>query len=463
VKRAIREHRGDFLALLALLTVAAIVGGYILENQRLRFPIIEPEPFELKGTFETAQAVTPGQGQTVRVAGVRIGDIAKAELKDGRAVITMEIDRKYDDLVRENATALLRPKTGLKDMFIELNPGTKDAPLAKEGFNLPIANTLPDVNPDEFFASLDTDTRDYLKLLLQGARKGLENNGDDLREVLKRFEPTYRDLAAVSTEVKSRRVELRRLINSLQRLNTELGSRDDDLAQLVDSSQRVFRAFANERTNVSATVAELPGALQELETNLAKVRRMATVLRPAADQIRPAVRALNRSNSATAPFAREAAPLIERDIRPFVREARPLIRDLNPAAKDLVDGEPGLKRTFKVLNHFFNMLAHNPGGRQGPEVNGRDEGYLFYLAWVGHQTNNLFNNADAHGPGRPFTSGGTCSTLEQTVQSQPQLEAILGLSGAFSDPRVCGGASPGGGLLPTLPTVPTPTSRKADR
>ena len=455
MKRAIREHRGDFLALIALLTVATLVGGYILQNQRLSFPLIEAKPFELKGTFETAQAVTPGQGQTVRVAGVRIGDIAKAELKDGRAIITMEIDRRFDDLVREDATALLRPKTGLKDMFVELNPGTKDAPLAKEGFNLPISNTLPDVNPDEFFSALDADTRDYLKLLLQGARGGLEGRGDDLREVLKRFEPTYRDLAAVSTEVKGRRTELRRLINSLQRLNTELGSRDDDLAQLVDSSARVFRSFANERDNVSATVAELPGALTDLKTNLAKVERMAQVLRPAADRIRPAVLALDRANGQTAPFAREAAPLIRDDIRPFVRDARPLIQELEPASRQLAEGEPGLKRTFKVLNHFFNTLAHNPAGREGPEKPGRDEGFLFYLAWVGHQSTNLFGNQDAHGPGRPFTTGGTCATIAQTAKSQPQLEELLGLTGVFTDPRVCGGTATEG-LVPELPSIDLP-------
>ena len=461
MRRHIKEHRGDFLALVALLVVASVVGGYILNNQRLRFPIIEPKPFELKATFETAQAVTPGQGQTIRVAGVRIGDIARAELDDGRAIITMAIDQEYNDLVRTNATALLRPKTGLKDMFVELNPGTKDAPLAREGFNIPISNTLPDVNPDEFFSALDADTRDYLKLLLQGARKGLQGNGGTLREVLKRFEPTYRDLAAVSGEVKGRRTELRRLINSLQRLNTELGSRDDDLAQLVDSSATVFRAFANERTNVSATVAELPGALTDLRTNLAKVERMATVLRPAADRIRPAVRALDRANAQTAPFAREAAPQIERDIRPFVRDVRPLLRDLNPAAKQLVDAEPGLKDTFKVFNHFFNMLSHNPNGREDAAKEGRDEGYLFNLAWLGHQSTNLFSNQDAHGPGRPFTSGGTCSTISQTAQSQPQLEEILGLTGVFTDPRVCGGASTQG-LVPELPDLPVslPTSRK---
>ena len=46
--------------------------------------------------------------------------------------MTMDIDPKYKDLVHTDATALLRPKTGLKDMFVELNPGSKSAPVAKE-------------------------------------------------------------------------------------------------------------------------------------------------------------------------------------------------------------------------------------------------------------------------------------------------------------------------------------------
>ena len=461
MKKAVKDHLGDFVAILALVSVAVLVGGYVLDNQRMRFPFLEPEPFVLKGTFSTAQAITPGQGQTVRVAGVRVGDIAKAELDDGRAVVTMELDDEFKDLVHTDAKALLRPKTGLKDMFIELDPGTKDAPLARRNWALPVSATLPDVNPDEFLSSLDADTRDYLRLLLQGARRGLEGNGDDLRQVLKRFEPTYRDLAEVSTEVKSRRAALRRLINSLQRLNTELGSRDDDLAQLVDSSATVFRAFANERTNVTATVHELPSALEELGSSLDKVERMARVLRPAADRIRPAVRALDRSNGAVTPFAREAAPLLRKDIRPFVREARPLVRDLDPAAHDLAEGEPGLTKTFTVLNHFFNMLSFNPAGAESPGKAGRDEGYLFHLAWVGHQTNNLFNNADAHGPGRPFTTGGTCAVLGESVATQPQLEELLGLTGVFTDPRVCGGKSTSdGGVVPTLPAVPAARSAR---
>jgi phospholipid/cholesterol/gamma-HCH transport system substrate-binding protein len=438
MRRAIRERLGDFVAILVLIAIATVVGGYILNNQRLRFPVIEPQPLRIKAAFSTAQAVTPGQGQTVRVAGVRIGDIAKTELVDGRAIVTLEIDEKFNDIVRTNAKALLRPKTGLKDMFVELDPGTKDKPLAKEGFTIPVANTLPDVNPDEFLGALDRDTRDYLKLLLQGAATGLKGRSNDLREVLKRFEPTYRDLAAVSTEVKSRRRELRRLIHSLNRLNTELGSRDEDLAQLVDASADVFRAFASERTNVSATVRELPTALTTARTALERVESMARVLGPTAENLRPAVRALNRANAETRPFALEAAPLLKRDIRPFVRELRPLVTELRPAAHDLVEAEPDLTRSFKVLNHFFNMLAYNPKGREGPDVPNREEGYLFWLAWVGHQSTNLFGNQDAHGPGRPFTTGGTCASIAQTVQLQPELEELLGLTGVLTDPNICG-------------------------
>jgi phospholipid/cholesterol/gamma-HCH transport system substrate-binding protein len=452
MRRVLLKSLRDVVAITLMIVVAAAVAGYILENQRMRFPVIEDKPFKLKAELITAQAVTPGQGQTVRVSGIRVGDIAKTELKDGRAVVTMDLDREYEDLVHTDATALLRPKTGLKDMFIELNPGTPNAPLAKEGFTLPVHNTLPDVNPDEFLSALDQDTRDYLKLLLHGAGKGLRGRGDDLGEVLARFEPTYRDLGAVTTEVAKRRKELRLLINSLARLNQELGSKDDELAELVDSSAQVFRAFASERRNVTATVRELPSALRETEIGLERVRRMARILGPASEALRPVAHALRRANVATQPFTREAAPLLRDDIRPFVREARPLVDDLKPAVGDLVEAEPGLTRSFHVLNRLFNMLGHNPRGREGPDVAGRDEGYLFSFGWLGHQSANLFSNADAHGPQRATTTGGTCTTLAGTLETlRSEDEDALtntfldGLSGVLTDPRVCGGVLDGEG------------------
>ena len=85
---AIRKHLRDFIAI-TVLVVAALVATYIIvQQQRLRIPILEEKPFTLKAEFQTAQAVVPGQGQTIRVAGVRIGDVQNVELEHGVGGLT---------------------------------------------------------------------------------------------------------------------------------------------------------------------------------------------------------------------------------------------------------------------------------------------------------------------------------------------------------------------------------------
>jgi phospholipid/cholesterol/gamma-HCH transport system substrate-binding protein len=432
---AIKKHIKDFAAIIVLIVIAAVVGGYILSNQRLRFPLIQDKPKRLKAEFSTAQAVTPGQGQTVRVSGVEIGQIGKVSLKQGRAIVNFEIEPKFKNLIREDATALLRPKTALKDMFVEVVPG--EGKVAEAGYTIPVANTLPDVNPDEVFSALDTDTRDYLKLLVNGAADGLHGRGDDLREVFRRFEPTHRDLARVTSKVSERRENLRNLVTNLNRLNRELGSKDDELAQMVDASARVFRAFAAEEGNIQQTVAELPSALRQTTDTLGKVQRLAEIMRPALDQLTPAVRELDDANRALEPLAEKSTPIVRDEVRPFVREARPLVRDLRPTARSLARSTPDLTRSFVVLNKLFNLIGYNENGRQGPEDPNRDEGYLFWIAWLGHNGAALFSAAEPNGILRPVALQATCASIKQTIADEPQLEFLQGLTNAVFDQRVC--------------------------
>lgn len=448
---AIRKHLRDFAAIIGLFVIGLGVAAYILSNQRLRFPIVEQAPFQLRAEFSTAQAVTPGQGQTIRVSGVRIGDIAKTELKDGRAIVTFAIDPEYKDLVRTDATALLRPKTGLKDMFVELDPGTRGA-VVKENWTIPIQNTLPDVNPDEIYAALDADTRDYLRLLVSGAGQGLKGRGADLQEVFRRFEPTHRDLARVSSAVAVRRTSLKRLINRLNLLNTELAGKSDELAELVDASAAVFRAFASENRNVSRAVAELPGALRQTTITLGKVEAFANILGPASERLRPAVRALNRANGPVTALAKEATPILAGQIRPFARRARPLVRELGPASSKLAVSTPDLTRTFKVLNNLFNMVGFNPEGREAPSVARRNEGFLFWLAWLNHDAAALFATSDANGPMRPVTAASTCATLKQ-IAAEEGGNALYAL--VFGKPAF------DAGICPSPPANPQPPAARA--
>jgi len=437
MKRAITTQARNFAAVIGLAVIAALVALYILDHQRMRFPW-EEKPVTLNFAFTTAQAVTPGQGQTVRVSGIRIGDISKVTLRDGQAIVTADIDPEFRNVVHSDWQALLRPKTGLKDMFIEVMPPRtgSHAPVANEGTTIAVANTLPDVNPDEIFSSLDTDTRDYLKLLVNGAGRGLKGRGSQLREVFARFEPTHRDLARVNKLVAQRHRNLRHLIHSLNVLNGKLASKDAQLGELITASAKVFRAFASEQNGVRDSVAELPGALKQTTSTLAKVQAFADELAPAADELRPPARNLDAANKALLPLGKEITPVVRTQIRPFVRHARPVVRSLKPAAGELATATPELTRSFVALNHLFNLLGYNPKGREAPGTAGRIEGYLFWVAWLQHNGAALFSSADANGSFRPATLSGVCGTLSQVANTIPELG--MALAPTLFDPKVCG-------------------------
>jgi phospholipid/cholesterol/gamma-HCH transport system substrate-binding protein len=439
MRTAIRKHLGDFVALTLLFAVALGAAGYMLAHQRLRFPLVQEKPMQLKADFTDAQAVIPGQGQTVRVAGVKIGDIGKVDLKDGRAIVTLEIDKKYERLIRQDATALLRPKTGLKDMFIEVEPGSDKSPVMHAGDHIPITNTAPDVDPDEFLSALDTDTRSYLQLLINGAGKGLKGNGENLRDVFKRFEPLHRDLARVSQAVAERRQNMKRLIHNYASLVDELSDKDKDLRTLVTASNAVFKQFAAEDDGIASTVNQLPGALNQTAGTLQKVNVLAQEMKPTLRGLGPVFKQIDETNHEVLPFVHEATPQIKNQIRPFVRTARPYVRDLRPAAKNLSTASPDLTTAFKELNRFFNMLAYNPGGAEklsGPTDTKRDEGYQFWLAWVAHLTDSMFSTSNASGPLRRAITTIDCNTLRAAAGSTA-LEPLLGLTDIFNDPGLC--------------------------
>lgn len=444
---AIRKHLRDFAAILVLAAIAVATLTYILEQQGVRMPMIEEGPFELTAELGNAQGVMPGQGQTVRVAGMRVGDIGGVELEDGRAVVKLELDPEYDDLVRQDATALLRPRTGLKDMFLELDPGTIARPALQEGDSLPIVNTAPDVNADEVLSVLDDDTRDYLRLLLTGAGGGLERRGGDLREVFRRLGPLHRHLAELNGKLKERRAQLARLVHNSGATFEELAKKDRELSRLVVASERTFGALAAEDRNISDAVSRLPSTLAQAERTLVRVDELGQVAGPAFEALRPAARQLKPTNDALRPFAEMATPIIRDRVRPFVRTARPYIRDLQPAAENLHEASPDLRASFFELNRLFNMLAYNPGGHEELDNSGtpeahtrnrqRDEGYLFWLAWVAQNSTSIFSTGDAHGNWRRFTASVSCSTIRGLVEEEPALEVLLGVTALLNDPGLC--------------------------
>ena len=438
MRTAIRKHLLDFLAILGLLVVAVAVSSVILGKQRLTLPgwvpVIGQSFFHMNAEMTTAQAVTPGQGQTVNIAGVQVGEITSVNLKDGKAIVGMKIKPRYARIYRD-ASILLRPKTGLKDMVAELTPGHKSAGRLPDGGTIPISQTLPDVNLDEVLAALDADTRDYLLLLLNDGAQGLgsEAKGRALARAIRRIEPTARYSREINEQLETRRRNIARVVHNFSLLTDALGRKDTQLADFVQSSNAVFATLSSQDVSLRATLDRLPGTLRTTQTTLGKVKTLADQLGPTLNDLQPAARALGPSLRQTRPFLRQSTPVIKNEIRPFTRAARPTVKQLRPAMRDLAAATPDLTASFEVLNRLLNELAYNPPGKQ-------DEGFLFWQTWVNHAGDSLFSSEDAHGPirsGLIVLSCQTAQVLGSVTAANPLLATLIGLLNSPSTQQIC--------------------------
>jgi phospholipid/cholesterol/gamma-HCH transport system substrate-binding protein len=449
VKRAIEKHLRDFIALFFMALIALGTTAYILSQERFHLPSWVPAAgsdfYKLNVEFQTGQAVVPGQGQTINIAGVKVGDVQSVSLKNGVAIVSVNMDRKYTPVYRD-AHVLLRPKTGLKDMYLALDPGTKGSGALPDGGTIPVANTMPDVNPDEVLASLDSDTRTYLQILLTAGGQAFTDKpghkgqaSADLRQTFKRIEPINRDLEKIMSSLATRKRNVSRVIHNFGLITDELARTDGTLGRFVESSNVNFQAFANQDSRLREALGLFPDTLAVADATLKKADKLGSTAGPTFEALRPAARALGPSLRDVRPFLRTTTPVIKNQLRPFTRIARPTVRDLRPAARDLAAATPALRRTFDVLNDALNTFAYNPPGKE--------EGFLFWQSWLNHAGATVFNTQDAHGPirrGLVIVSCGALGVLENIKKVTPQLAVLVELLQAPTRTQACGQQVPGG-------------------
>jgi phospholipid/cholesterol/gamma-HCH transport system substrate-binding protein len=303
---------------------------------------------------------------------------------------------------------------------------------------VPVANTAPDVNLDEILSALDADSQAYLKLLIVGAGEGLAGRDRELGRLLGGLGPINRDLAELNSEVAKRKANLARLIHNFNELTTTVGRAENDLTELVTASNGALEAIARQDPNVQRAVALLPGTLEQATETLNHTAELAQLLGPTFDDLRPFARQLDELNGSTQTLARAATPVLENEIRPFVRAARRPVPDLRRAADEYSAAAPGLTTVANKVNRLGNMAAYNPNGAEPSGVAGRDEGYLYWAGWLGHNGDSVFSAGDGNGFVRRiyFTIG--CDQLFEIVRSataaeQTLREIVTGLTGATRD------------------------------
>jgi phospholipid/cholesterol/gamma-HCH transport system substrate-binding protein len=390
--RQVRGHRTDTIAILVLALAGIVMVLGIFTEQKASLPSWLPlvgEEFEhISAEFTTAQAVTPGQGQAVDVAGIQIGKVASVNLEDGHAVVGMEIEPKYMKLIHTDAEFLLRPKTGLNDMVVEVEPGSSGKQV-EDGHKFGLNQTEPNVQLDQFLDSLDADTRQYIQLLVAGGAQGIGGRGVQLGNALRRFEPFVEYTAKLNKAVAGRRTELAKVIHDFGELTTELGKHDQQIRTFVSSSDKALGNFANQQEAVQEAFEAFPATLRAAKEGLSSSNEFSTVALPTLTKLIPQAQASTPAFKATEKLFSQTTEPIRTGIRPFTREIRPVLNQANKGSEPLEKTVKGFGNAIGGLNAFFNQLAYKPKGSK--------QSYLFYLPWLNHDFNSSFSLEDGGG------------------------------------------------------------------
>jgi phospholipid/cholesterol/gamma-HCH transport system substrate-binding protein len=390
-------------------------GFFILLNQRL------PNPFQsyyqVNAVFTTAAAVVPGLGEPVNVSGVRVGQIDGTSLRDGEAVIQMSIDPTQLPTIYRDAHADLVPRTPLKDMEVEIWPGTRSAGRLAAGATIPVAQTLSPVDSDELLGALDGDTRSWLASLLTSLGQATAGRGGDLRSLLTALGPTAAQLREVGDLLAARHRELAGITHNLGVIMRAAGSKDAQLGELIRAGNVTLRALAGQNVALRRSLRLLPGTLSATRTTLADVVGFAHALGPASRALTPVVRSLPGTLRNTQTLIRGAAVLPLNQIHSFVQAALPVARRLPPLAADLKIEVPDLIDAFKVLAYSSNELAYDRGGA--------NPGFLYWLAWFAHNSDSFISTSDANGPVWRSLLIGSCASLRSLPIGQI-LQTVLG-------------------------------------
>jgi phospholipid/cholesterol/gamma-HCH transport system substrate-binding protein len=301
----------------------------------------------------------------------------------------MDIEPKYMDLIHPDASFLLRPKTNLNDMIVEIEPGTGKGEV-EDGAHFTMAQTEQNYNLDAFLATLDADTRQYIQLLVAGGAQGIGGRGKQVSNAFRRFGPFVHYVAKLNKAVAARRVALSNVIHNFGLLTGELARHDEAVKRWVTSSKDALGNFANQQASVQKAFGEFPSALRAARAGLASSNRFSQAAYPALVKLIPQAQALGPAFTATEKLFDETTAPIRDQIRPFTREVRPVLNSTAEAATPFKKTVKNFGNSLGGFNSFLNELTYKPDDSR--------QSYLFYVPWLNHNFNAAFNLEDAGGP-----------------------------------------------------------------
>jgi virulence factor Mce-like protein len=351
------RHQGPSFLLVGAIALAVIVVGTFLGFTK---DIPFTRGFEIKAVFQSANSIRPNS--PVRIAGVNVGKVKEIDAQEGTdaAVVTMQINEQGLP-IHKDATAKIRPRIFLEgNFFVDLRPGTPSAPTLGDGDTIMVTQTAHPVQFDELLTTLQQDTREDLKDVLEALGDALnekptaaqdagvhpstkgETAAESLNDAADDGAPALRSTAQVSDALLGEAPEedIQRLLRGTARATEGLARNERQLQDLVSSFNTTMAALGDEGENLSLALSRLPPTLRTADSALDSLNAAFPATRAFAREILPGVRETPATIAASFPWIAQTRALVSQpELGGLTRQLAPATRDLarlTDAATDLL-------------------------------------------------------------------------------------------------------------------------------
>jgi phospholipid/cholesterol/gamma-HCH transport system substrate-binding protein len=338
------RHGARPLTVGAVVLVAVLIISYLGFTKNIPFH----HGFQVKAVFQTANSLRANS--PVRIAGVNVGKVKQIERYDGSdaSVVTMEIT-KAGLPIHKDATFKVRPRIFLEgNFFVDLHPGTPEAPTISSGDTIGITQTAAPVQFGDLLTSLQYDDRRNLQDTINGFGGALTRKPDarddaaadpsvrgktaaqSLNLAAKYAAPAFKGSAIVNDAfLGTEPHDVSRLLKGLSQVTEGLGRDEGTLQDFVTNFNATTRIFASESTSLRATIRGLAPTLTTADRTLADLNSAFPPTRQFAKDFLPAVKETPSTIDAAMPFIAQTRKLLGPD------ELRGLAEELSPATRDL--------------------------------------------------------------------------------------------------------------------------------
>ena len=311
---------------------------------------------------DTADAGALIEGNDVRMFGVKVGVVSDMGVVDNdTARLTLDL-MSTDTPIHTDATLRIRPVSLLGERYAELDPGSPDAPIAEDGFTLPIEQTSRAVDLDEVLDAVDQPTGRALSMLLTTLGEGMAGNGENAAQALEELAPSMEQTDDLVAVLDGQTATLQRLIDAFAPVIASLGVNGGGTTDaLIDSAAELLGATAEEREALEMTLAELPSTLRTADRTLSSLSGLADQAIPALSSARPFTDQLDQIAGEATDFSRAAEPAIS-TLKPVLAQARDLVQEATPWVAQLNSSSDAMVSDARSGSRFLMDLTDRLGG-----------------------------------------------------------------------------------------------------